>query len=58
MSEHTFRGHSFLLDLCWLLRFGGDSHGGEALKLLGTMIPQNVSSKGGAAHGPRHPSCF
>ena len=30
----------------------------EAFEPLGTMVPQNVSSKEGAAHGPRHPSCF
>ena len=43
---------------CWLLRFGGGSHGGEVLAPLGTMVPQNGSPEGGAAHGPRHPLCF
>ena len=48
----------FLVNCLQFLRFGGGSHGGEAFEFLGTMVPQNVSSKGGAAHGPRHPSCF
>ena len=37
------------------MRFGGGSHSGEALGPLGTMVPQNDSSKGGAAYGPRCP---
>ena len=41
-----------------LLCFGGGSHGGETFASLGTMVPQYDSPKGGAAHGPRHPSCF
>ena len=48
-----------ILSYClMILRFEGGSHGGEALVLLGTMVPQDDSPKGGAAHGPRHPSCF
>ena len=58
VSEHTFRGHRFLLASYQFLRIGGGSHGGEAFGPLGTMVPQDDSSKGGAAHGPRHPSCF
>ena len=34
---------------------GGGSRSGEALGPLGTTVPQDDSSKGGAAHGPRHP---
>ena len=47
-----------ILSFCeMLLRSGGGSHGGETLASLSTMVPQNDSPKGGAAHGPRHPSC-
>ena len=56
-SEQPFRGHRFLFASYQFLRFGGGSHGGEAFGPLGTMVPQNVSSKEGAGHGPRHPSC-
>ena len=58
-SEQPFRSpsHRVLLS-CKLLRFGGGSHGGETLASLGTMVPQDDSPRGGAAHGPRHPSCF
>ena len=48
-------GSKFLFLLCLELRLGGRSRSGEALGSLGTAVPQDDSSKGGAAHGPRHP---
>ena len=58
-SEQPFRSPSYcVLPSYKILRFGGGSHGGETLASLGTMVPQNDSPRGGAAHGPRHPSCF
>ena len=36
---------------CLFLCFGRGSHGGEALEPLGTMVPQEDSSRAGAHHG-------
>ena len=59
VSEHTLSESKISCSSSMLyLRFGGGSHGGETLASLGTMVPQNDSPRGGAAHGPRHPSCF
>ena len=58
-SEQPFRSPSYLVLIqCLFLRFGGGSHGGETLASLGTMVPQDDSPKGGAAHGPATPRAF